>query len=77
MSLEGDGVAWETPFTNCPHQVKTPAWSIVFIAGNDVGWTRFQTQPAVNASEQLLLLMRERGRQLRLKRSHYASEMKI
>jgi hypothetical protein len=77
MSLEGTGVAWETPFTNRAHQVKTSAWSIVFIASDDIGRTCLKTEAAMNAGEQLLLLMREHGRQLRLKRSQYASELEI
>ena len=47
-------ISLESPLAHGPHQVKPAAWSIVFIAGNDVSRTSFQAQPAVNTGQQLL-----------------------
>jgi hypothetical protein len=59
MTLKGRRVAFEPAFTDSPHQIKTAARSVVFIAGNDVGGTSLETQPAVYAGEKLLFFMRE------------------
>ena len=49
------GVVGESSFANSAHEIEPAAWTIVFIAGNDVGRTSFQAQPAVNAGEKFLL----------------------
>ena len=47
-------VVAEAPFTHGAHQIKTAAWSIVLISGDDVGRTGFKAEAAVNAGQQLL-----------------------
>jgi hypothetical protein len=60
MTLKRLRVAGEPSLTDSAHQVQAPAWSIVFIASNDVSWTSFQAQAAVDAGEKLLLFRSER-----------------
>ena len=51
----GRGI-WQSTLSDRAHQVQTPAWSIIFIAGNYVGRTCFEAQPAMNASNEFLFL---------------------
>src|SRR5687768_10685622 len=51
----------QTSFANRAHQVQPAAWSVILVAGDYVGGTRFKTQPAVNTSQQLLFFGREGG----------------
>jgi hypothetical protein len=51
VTLECRRVAREPAFTDRAHQVKPAARSVVFIAGDYVGRTSFETEPAVNAGE--------------------------
>ena len=46
-------------FGDRAHQVDSTARSIVFIAGGDVGGTRFETKPAVNAGKELFFVLLE------------------
>jgi hypothetical protein len=64
MALESGRIALEPAFTDRSHQIKAAARSVVFIAGDNVGRTRLQTQPTVNAGEQLLFFGGERGSEL-------------
>ncbi len=59
VTLECRRVAREPAFTDSPHQVKPAARSVVFIAGDYVGRTSFETQAAVNAGEQLFFFSLE------------------
>ena len=59
VSLECGRVAREPAFTDSAHQVKPAARSVVFIAGDYVGRTGFETQAAVNAGEQLFFFSLE------------------
>jgi len=52
------GSAFQTAFGHRTHEVQTAAWSIVLVTGDDVGRTRFETQPAVNAGEELFFQSR-------------------
>jgi hypothetical protein len=60
VALERARVAPEPAFADGAHQVEPAARPVVFVSGDDIGRTRFETQPAVNAGEQLFFLMRER-----------------
>ena len=64
MPLEGRGVAGEPSFTDRAHQIEAAAWSVVFVASDNVRRTRFQTQTAVNASEKLVFFVCEGGSEL-------------
>jgi hypothetical protein len=59
VPLEGGRVAREPTFTDSAHQVKPAARSVVFIAGDYIGRTSFQTQAAVDAGEQFLFFSLE------------------
>jgi hypothetical protein len=61
MTLKCRRVVGEPAFTDSPHQIKTAARSVVFIAGNDVGGTSLETQPTVNAGEKFLPFTCEYG----------------
>jgi hypothetical protein len=59
VSLECGRVAREPAFTDSAHQVEPAARSVVFIAGDYIGRTSFQTQAAVDAGEQFLFFSLE------------------
>jgi len=61
VPFKGIGSICESAFSDSAHKVKTPAWSIVLVAGNDVGGARLETEAAVNTCEQLLLFGSELG----------------
>ena len=54
MAFEAWRVVPEPAFADSPHQIKTSAWSIVFVTGDGVCRAGFETQPAVNTREQFL-----------------------
>jgi hypothetical protein len=43
------------------HQINAPARAIIFITRMEIGWTRFQTQAAVNTSQQFVFFVRKDG----------------
>src|SRR5437868_859120 len=45
----------ETTFMNGAHQIDAATRTVILVAGGDIGWTRFKTQPAMNASENFFL----------------------
>jgi hypothetical protein len=57
MAFKRRGVALEPAFTNSAHQIKAPARSVIFIAGDYVSRTCFEAKPTMNASEKFVLLM--------------------
>jgi hypothetical protein len=59
VPLECGRVARESAFTDSAHQVKPAARSVVFIAGDYVSRTSFETQAAVNAGEQFFFFSLE------------------
>ena len=51
VSFERLRIGLEPSFLHRPHQVDTPARTIVLVGSGDVRRTSFQTQPTVNAGE--------------------------
>jgi hypothetical protein len=49
VTLKRLRIAGEPSFTDSAHQIETPAWSIIFITGDDVSWTSFQAEAAMDA----------------------------
>lgn len=59
VTLECGRVGREPAFTDGAHQVKPAARSVVFISGDYVGRTSFETQAAVDAGEQFFFFSLE------------------
>jgi hypothetical protein len=59
VPLECGRVVRESAFTDSAHQVKPAARSVVFIAGDYVSRTSFETQAAVDAGEQFFFFSLE------------------
>jgi hypothetical protein len=61
VALKRSRVAPEPALADRAHQIEPAARSIVFVTGDYVSWARFETQPAMNAGEQLVFFMRKPG----------------
>jgi hypothetical protein len=59
MTFECSRVAREPAFTDSAHQIKPAARSVIFVSGDYVGGTSFQTQAAVYAGEQFFFFSLE------------------
>jgi hypothetical protein len=59
MPLKGLRVVSEPAFADSAHEIEAAARSVVFVTGDYVGRTSFETKPAVNAGEKFFFFMRE------------------
>lgn len=64
MAFKTAGVVGQSSFTDGAHEIKAAAGAIIFVAGDRVGGTSFETQPAVNTREKFGLLLCERRSEL-------------
>src|SRR4030095_9427698 len=49
----------QSTLSDSAHQVKASTWSIILIARDNICWTRFETQAAVNAGQKFLFFAGE------------------
>ena len=59
MFFECVGSISESIFGDGSHQVESSSRSVVLVAGDDVSWTRLETEATVNTGDQLLFFSRE------------------
>src|SRR2546423_3626581 len=59
VGLKRRRIRLQPPFLHRAHQVDATARTVIFIRGRHVGWTRFETQPAVNTGENLFFFVSE------------------
>ena len=52
--FERVGSVSESIFRDGSHQVESSPWSVILVAGDDIGWARFETEAAVYAGDELL-----------------------
>ena len=57
VAFESGRITGEPTFADGAHEVEPAAWSIIFVAGDYVGWASFETQAAVNAGEQFVVFL--------------------
>jgi hypothetical protein len=61
MEFERRRIRREFVFLNRTHQVDSPAWAIVLVAGEDIGGTSLETETAMHTGKELMSLLCQRG----------------